>query len=166
MPTLTVGTENVNIGIESGSREAVAKELKKLLADEFVLYAKTRNFHWNVVGPRFHDLHLFFESQYEELDEFVDEVAERIRQLGAVSPGSLAEFVKESELTEVPGGTLKSDDMISKLHADHETLIRSLRKGLQLAEKHGDQGTMDFLTGLMEKHEKMAWMLRAHLETV
>lgn len=154
-----------NIGLSGESREGVVKILNTTLADEYVLYTKTRNFHWNVTGPQFHDLHKFFEAQYEELDDIVDDVAERARSLGGRSFGSLAEFSQHARLKEHPGQSLNAKEMIATLLADHEAVIRSLRVDLETCdEKYNDIGTNDFLTGLMEKHEKMAWMLRACLE--
>jgi starvation-inducible DNA-binding protein len=117
-----------------------------------------------VTGPDFAELHKFFEAQYEELDEIVDEVAERARSLGAVARGSMAEFLKSARLKETPGDTEPAKDMLRELMDDHEELICLLREDLvNCAEKYKDMGTSDFLTGLMEKHEKMAWMLRAFL---
>ena len=154
-----------NIGIPDSNRDGVVSLLAPLLADEYVLYTKTRNYHWNVVGPQFNDLHKFFEAQYEALDGFVDEVAERIRQLGAKSPGTLAEFIKAMRLKEHPGQHPDAKGMLSALLADHEAVIQTLRGDLATAmDKFSDAGTSDFLTGLMEKHEKMAWMLRAFVE--
>src|SRR6266478_3255125 len=106
---------NPNLGINDKDRAGVVKILNALLADEYVLYTKTRNYHWNVVGPQFNDLHKFFEAQYEELDGFVDEVAERIRQLGAPSPGTLAEFTKASRLKEHPGQHPEAKSMVTAL---------------------------------------------------
>jgi starvation-inducible DNA-binding protein len=153
---------NVNIGIANDKRAAVATILNAVLADEYVLYTKTRNYHWNVVGPQFNDLHKFFEAQYEELNDIVDEVAERARTVGGQAMGTLAEFTKTTRLPERPGEYPDARGMISDLLADHEAVIRQLRGDLvTVMDKHGDAGTNDFLTGLMEKHEKMAWMLRA-----
>ena len=155
----------VNLGISDRNREIVAGRLNDLLADEYVLYTKTRNYHWNVVGPQFNDLHKFFEKQYEELDEVVDEVAERARSLGERSRATIAEFVKSTRLKEHPGEYPDAKGMVTNLLADHEALVRTLRTDLAAcAEKLGDMGTSDFLTGLMERHEKMAWMLRAMVE--
>ena len=156
---------NPNIGITEKDRAGVVKILNALLADEYVLYTKTRNYHWSVVGPQFNDLHKFFEAQYEELDGVVDDVAERMRQLGGRSPGTLAEFAKAARLKERPGQRPNARAMLTALLADHEAVITTLRADLATAmDKFGDAGTSDFLTGLMEKHEKMAWMLRAFLE--
>jgi starvation-inducible DNA-binding protein len=154
-----------NIGLPEESREAVAKILNNLLSDEYVLYTKTRNYHWNVTGPQFNDLHKFFEAQYEALDVVVDDVAERARSLGKRSFGTLTEFAKHARLKEHPAQALNAKEMIAALLEDHEAVIRTLRADLVACdEKHGDAGTNDFLTGLMEKHEKMAWMLRSFLE--
>ena len=154
-----------NIGIGDEHRDGLQKILAALLADEYVLYTKTRNYHWNVVGPQFNDLHKFFESQYDALNEVVDDVAERARTLGGPAIGTLAEFVKLARLKEHPGQYPEAKQMIANLVADHEAIVRTLRGDLATAmDKLGDAGTSDFLTGLMEKHEKMAWMLRSFLE--
>ncbi len=154
-----------DIGISDKNREEVVGILNNLLADEYLLYTKTRNYHWNVTGLHFHDLHKFFEAQYEELDEIVDEVAERARALGGRSMGTLKEFLKAARLKEYPGEVPPAKSMILKLLEDHEEIINLLRQDLETcAEKCKDMGTSDFLTGLMEKHEKTAWMLRACLE--
>ena len=152
-----------NIGIPDENREGVVKILNTLLSDEYLLYTKTRNYHWNVTGPQFNDLHKFFEAQYEALDEMIDEIAERARALGGASFGTLAEFSKHTRLKEQPVPNAR--EMIGNLLQDHESIIRFLRKDLEVcAEKYHDIGTNDFLTGLMEKHEKMAWMLRSFME--
>ena len=150
-----------NIGLSEKNRQEVGKLLNILLSDEYVLYTKTRNFHWNVTGPQFNDLHKFFEGQYGELDGFVDEVAERGRALGVPSFGSLQEFLRHSRLKEQSGLELGAKAMLGQLLADHESLIRHLRVDSEAAAELGDAGTNDFLVGLMESHEKMAWMLRA-----
>jgi len=153
-----------NIDLSEQQREAVVKILNVLLSDEYLLYTKTRKYHWNVVGPQFNDLHKFFEGQYEELDDMIDEVAERARSLDGWSFGTLAEFSQHARLKEEPGKYPTAREMIAALLADHEVLIRQLRIDLEAcAEKYHDAGTNGFLTGLMEKHEKMAWMLRTFL---
>ena len=151
-----------NIGINDEQRHAVVEILNTLLADEYLLYTKTRNYHWNVVGPQFNDLHKFFEGQYEALDDAVDEVAERARSLDGPAVGTLSEFGKRARLKEYPGEYPDAKGMLAGLLGDHEALILHLRADVATTmDKHGDAGTSDFLTGLMEKHEKMAWMLRA-----
>ena len=152
-----------NIGIKKTDIAAVVNELKKIQADEFILYTKTWNFHWNVTGMNFNDLHHFFLDQYEHLQGFVDDVAERIRSLGHVAPGTLQEFSKLARIGEMPGEKHTDKAMLDILLEDHEDLIQSLRKALDLTQKHNDLGTNNFLTDLMEKHEKMAWMLRSYL---
>lgn len=156
----------IEIGIPDTARRSVADILNHLLADEYVLYTKTRNYHWNVTGPQFSQLHRFFEEQYEKLDDFIDDIAERARSLGGPAAGSLAEFTKLARVKEQPGQSLDADGMIRQLLADHESLVRQLREDAVAAtDKHHDIGTGDFLTGLLEDHEKMAWMLRAYLST-
>ncbi len=154
----------MKIGISDKNRQGVVEILNQLLSDEYLLYTKTRNFHWNVTGSDFSELHKFFEAQYEELDNIIDETAERARSLGGRSMGSLKEFLQNASLKE-SFGELSAEKMIETLLADHEALIQALRKNLDLcANKYQDMGTSDFLTGLMEQHEKMAWMLRSYLE--
>jgi len=154
----------IDIGLNDAQRKPVIDLLNRLLADEVTLYVKTRNFHWNVEGPDFGELHKFFEAQYEELDEIMDEVAERARALGGYAAGSLAEFTAAARLKEVKGGAVPAREMLAQLLADHQALIRTLRSDAsQVGEQHGDAGTEDFLVGLMEQHEKMAWMLRSYL---
>ena len=152
------------IGINEESRKAVSDQLVKLLADEFVLYTKTRNAHWNVEGPDFHSMHLFFESQYEQLDEAMDSVAERIRTIGHYAPATLKSFLELTHLTEKTRDKNDSLSFIKELLEDHESIIEFIRGNIDpFASKYHDYGTSDYITGLMEDHEKMAWMLRSHL---
>lgn len=153
------------IGISEENKNAVSVQLAKLLADEYVLYTKTRNAHWNVEGPDFHSMHLFFESQYEQLDEIMDSVAERIRQLGHYAPGTLKSFLQLTHLAELTERSNDSLGFIRELVEDHDSIIEFIRGNINpFANDYGDAGTSDFVTGLMEDHEKMAWMLRAHLK--
>ncbi len=142
----------------------MAATLNGILADEYVLYTKTRNFHWNVTGPLFNDLHKFFESQYDQLDELIDDVAERVRALGETPVASLAQFLEHTRLKESVGPK-PSQEMIAELLADHESIIRQMRGDVEKAgSDFHDAGNQDALTGWMEQHEKMAWMLRSMLE--
>ena len=154
-----------SIGISEANRKTVAEQLGKLLADEFVLYTKTLNAHWNLEGPDFHSVHLYFEELYEQLQEVVDSVAEQIRQVGHYAPATLNDFIKLTHLTEQMKGGNNSQDLIKNLLGDHESIIAFIRSNVkEFDEAHKDAGTSDFVTGLMEKHEKIAWMLRAHLK--
>ena len=153
-----------NIGIPDAPRASIVTILNDLLADEYLLYTKTRNYHWNVTGPQFNDLHKFFEAQYEELNGVVDDVAERARTLGGRARGTLAEFTHHARLKEHPGTIPDATGMVADLLADHEAVVRQLRTDLAVAvDRHHDVGTSDFLTGLLERHEKTAWMLRSFL---
>lgn len=153
------------IGIHAKNLANIAGALSKLLADEFLLYTKTRNAHWNVEGPDFHAMHLFFESQYEQLDDVMDEVAERIRMLGHYAPATMKEYLQLTRLTEGSRRKNDSQGFIKDLLADHEAIITSTRESIDsISEKWKDEGTADFVTGLVQTHEKMAWMLRAHLK--
>ena len=150
-----------NIGLAPKTRKEVAKILNNLLSDEYLLYTKTLKYHWNVYGMVFHDFHKLFLEQYEALLEIADEVAERARALGEPALGSMTEFLKHSRLKEEPGKIPDAHGMIKQLLADHETIIRQMREDLATCEKLGDMGTNNFLTEMLEKHEKFAWMLRA-----
>jgi starvation-inducible DNA-binding protein len=153
------------IGIKEEASAKIAHELAKLLADEFVLYTKTRNAHWNVEGPDFYNNHKFFEDHYNAIDETIDEVAERIRTLGHYAPATLKEYLNLTQLTEASRVTNDSTGFIKELLSDHEGIIIRLRGDIERFANEGkDFGTSDFITGLMERHEKMAWMLRSHLK--
>ncbi|RKR81878.1 starvation-inducible DNA-binding protein [Mucilaginibacter gracilis] len=152
-----------NIGINEADRKAVSDQLSKLLADEFVLYTKTRNAHWNIEGPDFHSMHIFFESQYGELDELMDSVAERIRKIGHYAPATLAQLLQLTHLTEKSDSKNDSQGFLKELLEDHESIIEFIRGNINpFAAEYNDAGTSDFITGLMETHESMAWMLRSH----
>lgn len=153
-----------NIEISEKNLKEVATLLNNLVADEYVLYTKTRNAHWNIQGQNFMELHKFFESQYDALDQIIDDVAERVRSLGHFSLGSLRDFLSITRLTEQHHDFSNQKQIIQTLVDDHETIIRVLRKQVTtIGETHKDAGTSDFVTGIMEQHEKMAWMLRAYL---
>jgi len=155
---------NINIGISESNRQAVANELARILADEYVVYTKTRNAHWNVSGPDFYEKHKFFEDQFEELDAIIDSIAERIRSLGHPVPASLKSFLSASKLPESDSAKTESGSFINELLSDHETIIKTLRSDISKFDNDFDDlGTSDFVTGLMQDHEKMAWLLRAHL---
>jgi len=152
------------IGLPDKARAEIAAILNTLLADEFVLYTKTRNFHWNVVGPNFHSLHKFFEAQYDEIAVYIDDTAERVRTLGATPLGTMADFLKNTRLKEATGNMKTAEGMLTALLADHEQIIQSLREAVETVDDLDDEGTTDFLTGLMKDHEKAAWMIRSHIE--
>ena len=154
-----------NIGIIDTSRQAVANELAKILADEYVLYTKTRNAHWNIEGIDFYAKHQFFESQFQQLDYIIDSVAERIRALGHYSYATLKSFLEVTHLTEVKDDKNDSETYLKELLVDHESIIIHLRENIhRFGNEYQDFGTSDFITGLMKNHEKMAWLLRAHLK--
>lgn len=157
--------DKVNIGLSPKARTKVISVLSDIMADQYILYTKTRNYHWNVTGEDFAQYHKLFEEQYSAIDEDIDDVAERIRALGGKTPATLAEFVKSAALKEHPGKYPSAKAMIANLLADHEAVIRSLRKAIEICDDMDDDGTEDFLTQLMEKHEKTAWMLRATIES-
>jgi starvation-inducible DNA-binding protein len=157
------GAMEINIGIDAGQREKIAKGLSRLLADTYTLYLKTHNFHWNVTGPMFSTLHLMFETQYNELALAVDLIAERIRALGVQAPGSYREFGKLTSIAE-SDGTPDAQQMIRQLVEGQEAVVRTARSVFPDADAAHDEPTADLLTQRMQIHEKNAWMLRSLLE--
>jgi starvation-inducible DNA-binding protein len=152
-----------NIGISEKKLSSITELLSVVLADQVTLYTKTRKFHWNVCGDSFMELHKLFENQYKQLEESIDEVAERISKLGGKTMGTMTEFGELSAVKEHPGKYPSSKEMIQELLQDHEIVIVQLRKSVdQCAEKLSDAGTADLLTGLMEQHETIAWTLRRY----
>jgi starvation-inducible DNA-binding protein len=153
----------IDIGITEKDRKKIAEGLSRMLADTYTLYLKTHNFHWNVTGPMFQTLHLMFMTQYNEIWMAVDLVAERIRALGYPAPGSYKEFAALTSIKE-SSGTPNAKEMIRQLIAGQEAVVRTAREVLPIAEKAGDQPSVDLLSARMEVHEKNAWMLRSLLE--
>jgi starvation-inducible DNA-binding protein len=153
---------NTNIGISDTNSKAVALELNKLLANEVVLYTKTRNYHWNIESPSFMEVHKLLEGQYGELEEIIDSIAERIRSIGHYAEGRLVDFLKLTSLLE-PDNTTNQKVQLKNLLDDHETIIRELRVLItKFADENKDLGSSDFVTGLIGKHEKTAWILRSY----
>jgi starvation-inducible DNA-binding protein len=157
--------ETLNVGLSEAKRKKVADGLITLLANNYVLYLKTHNFHWNVVGPMFQPLHSVFEAQYIDLWNAGDTIAERVRALGFPVPASYADFAKLSKIKEAVGTRpIKAKDMISQLVHDQEVMVRLARELLPETEEADDQVSVDLLSDRMEVHEKNAWMLRSFLE--
>ncbi|HSD39056.1 MAG TPA: Dps family protein [Rhodocyclaceae bacterium] len=153
----------INIGIGEADRDEIAKGLSHLLADSYTLYLKTHYFHWNVTGPMFNTLHLMFEAQYNELSLAVDLVAERIRALGHVAPGTYSAYARLSSIKEAEG-VPKAADMIRELVAGQESVVRTARSLFAAVERASDEASADLLTQRIQLHEKTAWMLRSLLE--
>lgn len=154
---------DLHTGMTEEERNSVVELLKRVLADTYLLYLKTQNFHWNVTGPLFPQLHSMFESQYEELSEAVDAIAERIRALGAFAPGSFTSFLAYATLDEA-GEVPNPEGMLAQLLDDHESIVRNMREGFDVLDEAGDEVTLDLFVQRMASHEKTAWMLRANLE--
>jgi len=163
MSKKSAAVREIDIGISSRDREKIAKGLSKLLADTYTLYLATHNFHWNVTGPMFNTLHLMFMTQYTELWNAVDPIAERIRALGIPAPGTYADFAKLSTIRE-PVGVPKAKEMIAYLVAGHEAVAKTARGLFDVVGPANDQPTADLLTQRLDVHEKTAWMLRSLLE--
>jgi starvation-inducible DNA-binding protein len=155
--------EKVDIGITRDSLKKIADMLNDDLADEYLLLTKTKKYHWNVVDPRFNDLHKFLDEQYEQISVAVDDIAERVRALGAKTKATLNEFISSSQIREDPGSYPDADSMLKNLLVDHEAIIKTLRKHIEECQQLKDEGTANFLTDKMEEHEKMGWMLRSFL---
>ena len=162
-PVLEKKDQNIDIGISEEQRENIAKALNLLLADTYMLYLKTHNYHWNVTGMNFQPLHEMFEQQYTELAEAIDVIAEQIRSLGHFAPGSFKAYSKMTSINEeeeVP------DDrtMVKRLQESNEAIIRTARKALPACEEAGDEASLDLVTERLRNHSKVAWMLRSHLQ--
>ncbi len=142
----------------------VAEILSQLLADESILYLKTRNAHWNVEGPDFKTVHVYFEELYTELQVVIDDVAEKIRTKEYYAPATMSEYLELTQLKEERKEKYDSLTFIAELLKDHETISESLNKAIQEIEAYPDVATSDYLTGLLEQHQKTAWMLRSHLK--
>lgn len=153
----------IDIGISQAQRKSIAEGLSRLLADEYTLYLKTHNFHWNVTGPMFNTLHLMFEQHYGEAALAVDLVAERIRALGFPAPGTYSQYAKLSSIKEEPG-VPEWKEMVTQLVAGHETCVRTARSVFPTVDEANDEPSADLLTQRMQLHEKTAWMLRSLLE--
>ena len=154
-----------NIGISDKNLTSVSAILTTSLSNLMVLYTKTRKFHWNVSGDSFMEIHKLFESQYAKLEEAIDEVAERIGKLGFKAIGTMQEFLEHTTLKETPGKNPVQKEMIRELLKDHESIITATRKNIdECDEKYKDAGTADFLTGLLQQHETIAWTLRRYLD--
>ncbi len=152
------------IGITAENRLKVAESLNRILADEYLLYTQTRKAHWNVEGADFYLKHKLFEDQYEIIDEIIDDIAERIRSIGHYVPASLSEFLELTHLSELNRKPNDSDGFIQNLLENHESIILKIREQIKpFADQYHDLGSSDFITGVLEQHEKMAWMLRASL---
>ena len=156
--------KKANIGITDENRQAIADQLSKILEDEFMLYSKTLNAHWNVEGPDFHTVHVYLEKLYNEQQEIVDAVAENIRFLGHYVPAQLNKYLELTHLTDDAHEKNDSKTLFAQLLEDHESIIIFLRENIKpIADKLKAEGISDYITGLMEYHLKTAWMLRAHL---
>lgn len=153
----------IDIGIDKQHRKGIADGLSRLLADEYTLYLKTHNFHWNVTGPMFNSLHLMFETHYTESAAAVDLVAERIRALGFPAPGTYKQYAALSSIEETDG-VPEAMDMVRLLVKGHEACAKTARSVFPIAEKAADEPSCDLLTQRMQLHEKTAWMLRSLLE--
>jgi starvation-inducible DNA-binding protein len=153
----------IDFGIAEADRKQIAEHLSKLLADTYSLYLKTHSFHWNVTGPQFNSLHAMFEVQYNELWLAADEVAERIRTLDVVAPGSYSQFGKLTSIRE-EAGVPEWKEMVAQLVEGHEIAAATARESIRAAGAGGDEGTADMLTGRLKAHEKTAWMLRSLLK--
>jgi starvation-inducible DNA-binding protein len=147
----------------ANGEKKVVEALARLLADSYTLYLKTHNFHWNVRGPMFTTLHTLFETEYTELAMAVDEIAERIRALGAVAPGSYREFGRLTAIKEAQG-VPAAEDMVQELVHDQVLVSQAARAVIEAAQKASDEPSADLGIRRMQVHEKNAWMLRSHLE--
>jgi len=150
----------IDIGINEQNRVTISEALKRLLADTYTLYLQTHNFHWNVTGRQFRELHLMFEEQYDELAIAVDDIAERIRTLGATAPGTYKAFAALSSIEEVDEVPV-ANEMVTILMRSHEQVVKTCREVLALAQDGDDESSASLVSDRMRIHEKTAWMLRS-----
>lgn len=153
----------MNTHLASDKEKVVAHGLSSILADTYTLYLQTQNFHWNVTGPRFHQLHSMFEEHYKEMSEAVDEIAERVRTLGFRAPGTFKEFLNLTSIKE-DSDHMNSDEMITTLIEHHDMVAHKAKEIIPMAENVRDTGTVDLLSARIKTHEKTAWMLRSFLQ--
>lgn len=155
----------INIGLSEEQRAGVVELLNRDVSDTYLVLIKTKKFHWDVVGPQFRSLHQIWEEHYTALTESIDSIAERVRALGGFPIGTAKGFLENSTIKEQEDNIPLATEMVAQLVDDHEQIIRNLREHVdQCSEEFHDEGTADFLTGLMEQHEEMAWMLRSFIE--
>lgn len=154
-----------NIGLSDEQRQGVIELLNCDLADLYLLLIKTKKYHWDVVGPQFRTLHTLWEEHYKALTINIDATAERVRALGGYPLGTAEGFLQHSSIREHPNDLPNTNQMVGRLVKDHEQIIRNFREHIsKCSEEFNDEGTADFLTGLMGQHEEMAWMLRSFIE--
>lgn len=151
---------SIDIGIKEADRMTIAEGLKKVLADSYTLYLQTHNFHWNVTGPQFRELHLMFEEHYTELAVAVDDIAERIRTLDVPAPGTYKALAELSSIKEVEG-VPEASEMVALLTQGHEQVVKTCREALKSAQEADDESSAALISDRMRVHEKTAWMLRA-----
>ncbi|MGF1479618.1 MAG: Dps family protein [Cyanophyceae cyanobacterium] len=155
----------INIGLTDEQRQGVCNLLNKDLSDLYLLVVKTKKYHWDVIGPQFRTLHELWQEQYEAMTLNIDNIAERVRALGGYPVGTVDGFLKHGSIKEHPGDLPSANEMVERLVYDHEQIIRNLRDHSHKCEEdYNDPATQDFINGLVEEHEEMAWMLRSFLE--
>lgn len=155
-----------NVGLSEEQQQGIVEMLTRTLADQHVLYMKTRNYHWNVTGPQFHALHKLFEEQYDDMAKAIDDTAERIRQYGAFAAGTYHEILEHARLSEQPSEVPAARGMIENLVSDHEILIRQLRDDIEtVGADYEDPAIEDYYTQMLQNHQEMVWMLRTFLES-
>ena len=155
----------INIGLTEEQRCNVIELLNRNLADVYLLLIKTRKYHWDVVGPQFRALHELWQEQYEMLSVHADDIAERIRALGGYPLGTAEGFLRYASIKEHPNDLPNANEMVTRLYTDYEQIVRNLREHIaQCSERYNDEGTADFLIGLMGSYEETAWMLRSFVE--
>ncbi|MBD1910107.1 MULTISPECIES: Dps family protein [unclassified Leptolyngbya] len=155
----------LDIGLTEEQRRGVVNLLNQNLANAYLLLIKTKKYHWDVVGPQFRSLHELWEEHYQALTESIDSIAERVRMLGGYPLGTAQGFLSAASIQEHEGEVPSASGMVQNLVEDHELIIRTMRENIdQCSDEFHDEGTADFLTGLMEQHEEMAWMLRSFIE--
>lgn len=155
-----LGAEKVETGISKTDRKDVAEHLSAILTDTYFLTIKSHVYHWNVVGPMFHAIHVLTEEHYQDLFAAADEIAERIRALGFPAPIADAAG-PDKAVVSLNTGAKSAHDMVADLVKDHEAAIRKMRDAAEVAEEHEDFVSHDMIVGRLTFHEKAVWMLRS-----
>lgn len=161
--TKTSNMPEIDMGVDRAAREHIADGLSRVLADEYTLYLKTHNYHWNVTGPHFTTLHALFEDHYQDMWAAVDEIAERIRTLGSPAPGTYKQFAQLTTIPEDDGNVPDWQTMVRNLVTGHEAVVKTIREVFDQADEAGDEGTVDVYVDRIRFHEQAAWMLRSIL---
>jgi starvation-inducible DNA-binding protein len=150
---------NVSDGFDTEQVKNLSSVLNALLADVFVLYIKTKNFHWHMSGPHFRDYHLLLDQQGEQLFAITDDIAERVRKIGGATIRSIGHIAKLQRIGDNDQEFVPARDMLLELHGDNKALVESLRAAHEVAAKANDYATTSLIEVWIDEAERRAWFL-------